>query len=845
MDPQGLHTDKLIPIALPETCAPRPELLARYGQAAGMRCVFVSAPAGCGKTVSTLLWLKESGRRAVWLGLDEYDNTPAAFYRFFCTALFSALPPEESLLRIVKGQSFNDSPVEYTIEVLSRLTWGEGCYALVFDDFHLITREEILKSLLYVIKRLPLSVTVLFLSRGELPGLFAPLAESGKVAFIGAPELAFKSDEIRRFFAGFGLFITAEEARELFQHTGGWAIAVSALALSGGVSAGAQSRGGLLDPYIRTQIWDKFDDELRRFMVKTSAVDEFSVELCRRLTQNPDAGQVLDMLYRGNLFISRQEDQHRYHSLFLDFLREEAAKDAKGGRGVLYRKAADYYLEQGNSFDALRYFIKSGDGKGMAAALYHFLEHSGQSSREMSKIQFINRLPAKILEENPFLYISCAYCAFLSGEAEDMYFYLDRLYERLHDLLQAHKVFLKSIMILITLDPRYSFKEQAAKFQPGPGPDAGPEPETGQELPQGLKSLNHNLPYFHRTFRDFSHYALNTEAHFVEFNLIFAALLGKDYKIIASGIRAGLLYEQNYLKEAIELLEPNPATDAATLAFLSQMQLAACFFALGREKEVVRYRTAIKDLIERENLLYLLPVFSAYETKIELIKGNKKAAAAWLDNYFVTEDYSPELHRLFLHFTTVRAYIVLGEFEKARQLCEVVRKQAVNFCRLLDTIEAAVLMTVLMWLTDKKQAAAALLQDTLADAEPYRFIRVFADEGKAILPILKRLLRESGNEDGRIPDHKYVRKVYQAAYEQSKRYQGLACAAGHKPVQLSKQQKYILELLARGYKNAEIVELTGLSINTIRSHTKTAYQKLEVNTAMDAVLRARELGLID
>lgn len=77
------------------------------------------------------------------------------------------------------------------------------------------------------------------------------------------------------------------------------------------------------------------------------------------------------------------------------------------------------------------------------------------------------------------------------------------------------------------------------------------------------------------------------------------------------------------------------------------------------------------------------------------------------------------------------------------------------------------------------------------------------------------------------------------------RHKGIACAAGIKPVKLSRQQKYVVELLAKGYRNAEIVEITGLSINTIRYHTKIAYQKLEVNNAMDAVLRARDLGLID
>ena len=65
-----------------------------------------------------------------------------------------------------------------------------------------------------------------------------------------------------------------------------------------------------------------------------------------------------------------------------------------------------------------------------------------------------------------------------------------------------------------------------------------------------------------------------------------------------------------------------------------------------------------------------------------------------------------------------------------------------------------------------------------------------------------------------------------------------------KPLKLSGQQKYMLELLSQGYKNAEIAEMTGLSIPTIKTHTSLAYKKLSVNNAMDAVLKARELGLI-
>lgn len=85
-----------------------------------------------------------------------------------------------------------------------------------------------------------------------------------------------------------------------------------------------------------------------------------------------------------------------------------------------------------------------------------------------------------------------------------------------------------------------------------------------------------------------------------------------------------------------------------------------------------------------------------------------------------------------------------------------------------------------------------------------------------------------------------------AAHETSKQHKGIAChlAASSKPVKLSGQQKRMIELLAQGYRNSEICELTGLKLSTVKTHTAMAYKKLGVNNAMDAVLKARELRLI-
>ncbi|MDR1692389.1 MAG: LuxR C-terminal-related transcriptional regulator [Oscillospiraceae bacterium] len=145
----------------------------------------------------------------------------------------------------------------------------------------------------------------------------------------------------------------------------------------------------------------------------------------------------------------------------------------------------------------------------------------------------------------------------------------------------------------------------------------------------------------------------------------------------------------------------------------------------------------------------------------------------------------------------------------------------------------------------KKKEATSALYELLVVLRPYGFIRVVADEGKAVLPILSavtRLLDKSvgSNEELR----RFIKEVYVTAYEQAKRFKGITSSFAPTAVKLSKQQTAVLEHLSKGHTNAQIVGLLGISINTVRYHTKLVYQKLEVTNSMDAIVRAKELGLL-
>ena len=169
-----------------------------------------------------------------------------------------------------------------------------------------------------------------------------------------------------------------------------------------------------------------------------------------------------------------------------------------------------------------------------------------------------------------------------------------------------------------------------------------------------------------------------------------------------------------------------------------------------------------------------------------------------------------------------------------------------DYRRILDLAETLTLKACLNWASGRRSEAAAALEEALLELRPYGFIRVIADEGSSVIPILKRLVSAINNESysGKLSET-YVMDILIEAHRMSKRYRGITAnfRKRNKPVKLSKQQKKVMELLAKGYKNQQIGELLNLSLATVKWHLMHAYEKLEVHTAMDALLKAKTLGL--
>jgi ATP/maltotriose-dependent transcriptional regulator MalT len=62
--------------------------------------------------------------------------------------------------------------------------------------------------------------------------------------------------------------------------------------------------------------------------------------------------------------------------------------------------------------------------------------------------------------------------------------------------------------------------------------------------------------------------------------------------------------------------------------------------------------------------------------------------------------------------------------------------------------------------------------------------------------------------------------------------------------QISEREFEVLHLIATGLSNREIADKLFISLNTVKTHTKSINSKLSVNSRTKAVARAKELGLL-
>jgi LuxR family maltose regulon positive regulatory protein len=151
-------------------------------------------------------------------------------------------------------------------------------------------------------------------------------------------------------------------------------------------------------------------------------------------------------------------------------------------------------------------------------------------------------------------------------------------------------------------------------------------------------------------------------------------------------------------------------------------------------------------------------------------------------------------------------------------------------------IEALLVLALAQAAKGDVPAALMPLERALTLAEPEGYVRVFVGEGET----MRNLLRQAATQ-GIAPD--YARRLLAAFGDP---FRG-ASTSGHTTglaEPLTTREIEVLRLIAAGLRNEEIAGRLFISLATVKRHIANAYGKLAVSNRVEAVSRARELGLL-
>ncbi|HMN43920.1 MAG TPA: LuxR C-terminal-related transcriptional regulator [Povalibacter sp.] len=319
----------------------RPALLERLSRSIDENPVtLVCAPGGSGKTTLLAQWMSDppAETTAVWLTIDNDDNDTNRLF----AALLQALEPLE-LSWDADPRALVDSVAASRAQTRAALaalvnalcTSVARRIVIVLDDLHRIEKTEAYELLDSLIERLPDHVTLVLGTRIEPPLSLARWRAYGELGWFTPADLQFTAEDAAALaMAKFGKTLDTAAVQEAMQRTQGWAAGLllvlqsrAAPALLGKADSNDSNRH--LFAYLAQEVLDELPADLQDFVLRSSILIELSPYLCSVLTGRTDARQVLESLYRRNLFLTAIDEMApvlRFHDLFRDFLEAELAR---------------------------------------------------------------------------------------------------------------------------------------------------------------------------------------------------------------------------------------------------------------------------------------------------------------------------------------------------------------------------------------------------------------------------------------------------------------------------------------------------------------------------------------
>jgi LuxR family maltose regulon positive regulatory protein len=871
----------------------RPQLLSSLQEGKNKRLILITGPAGSGKTSLVCLWIDRHKLPTAWYSLDKSDNESDLFFRYLMTSLQYVASDLEPIF----SPFLQDRKVLSTSDIsgmmahhLSRL---KNDVYMVLDDYHVIDTQEIHDAVSALIQNAPPQLHIVLSSRLHPPFSLARFRSWNQITEIKAAQLNFNRGEAHVFFSEvLKIDLSEEKFDTLFDWTEGWAAGMQLTGLSiqaskklGQLETAGFDSGWEISEYLITEVFKVQSERVQQFLVNTAILERFTVELCVELTGWADAGDIISELERNNLFLlPLDSNRHwfRYHQLFAESLRRQLFKKSPESISSLHKSAAKWFSRKNLLDEAFHHALASKDMEFTA----DFMEEHMLSlliNMEIQKARrWLAKLPSNLLKQRFIFRVYEGFEKIYQGHVVISERVLIELKKNIHKSLSRYpnkkKKYAQDLLLLLHLvisivkDPLSPDIEKLVQMRQQVSHDNA---IVYAEMVQWtnwfyvhhgdvtkMAELNREAFAIYRdaginfgmsNIKLLQARAERIQGHLREAEAILKEGLdwAKSERIPIPDFRktyhfemASICYFRNDLSAAMEHV-----SDA--LKYLSSPQLldfqtegcrvkAFICQALGEFSEARHYIEKSLAFAIQSNSPCFISYAESDAARLYLLNGETEKAIQWEKkrNFRLNEPFSEKYESDCLVLAHLR--LIQGKYESVIELLDNLRPRSFNRQRMEAILKIDIIYAAALYALIRKKKALSVLENAVAFAGKEGYVRPFMNYASFIGEILIDLRQSPKSQIQIHGDH----LIKCCGFEKISNLKAGRVAVS--PVEyLTPREVEILYLITEGYSNREAADKLFVSVSTVKKHINHIYGKLNVNTRIQAALRAKQMHIFN
>jgi LuxR family maltose regulon positive regulatory protein len=843
----------------------RPRIDVLLEKAVQNRLVLVVAGAGFGKTHAVHSFVQKNNALTSWMQFSERDNIISRFWESFVAGVAQSSPKSASRLAKIDFPE-TERQFERYISIPQEELDPADHIIFVYDDFHLIQNPVILRFLEKSIS-VPLpSVTAVLVSRNDPPINVMKFLSKGVMGRITEENLRFSRDEMAEYFSIQNMRPVPETLSSIYHDTEGWAFAIHLAGLSlknapPGAPYVPQAMRKNIFVLIESEVMGAVSPAVQRFLVKLSLIDHLFPELLNDIAEDPDLIREMDNIDSFISFDSYQNEYHIHH-LFLDYLKTRQGAILEDEKKELWDKTAAWCEANNQKIDAIIYYEKAGNYDRLIAVCNTLpMMYPNRIARML--LEILDKAPQEVYDNNPLIYTHrlriCMSLGMLDQAEKETLEAIAR-FEALPPSSTNHKIlavchsnkgFIGLLVAPYTGDYNFVVDFERCAWH---GRQSG-----GWVVPFPLSVL---------TIGSFMCRVNKPEQGEIERYIAVLEAIAPLTTVMLGGMqwgtdtlaRAEFAFFRGELAEAeqlaLESLKRARTWDQYEVENRSLQYLLRIHLARGNWDAIQSIFKQLEAQLDKvyfvNRFIFFDTVSGAYFARI----GMLNRVARWLKNDFEGSDLNSMNLGLEV-LVKARCHMVERRYPAALAALSIIINRnnpydAGDF--LFGMIIAKAMESVCRYRIRDKSGAFAALEQAYRLAAPNGLDMPFIELGKDMRSLVEAALKDTTPADMAIP-RDWLEKIRLGASAYAKKLFIIAAryrteergTAAHPPsggqTALSRREKEVLTAMLQGMTREEIAALTSLSANTIKSVTRSVYNKLGALNKADAVRIASGMDL--